>query len=292
MKKNNKKTQKNKSITFDKSMAKIYVFPIIYGILVLLAIFIKNITPIVIALFCITSLIDGLLNYSDKTRRVFICVLCSFNILLFILTFFILSNFFIILIYTHNSICSIYYVCYFFRYKTINPTSKRANLNPVTVLTMAIPFLYVISALVTYLNQGPLIIYTTYLTGVLTVIFAILSLTIYKRTFSVLVKKGFQRVLVVILSIICIFVYSFFTVTTINGNFPYNTYTNTYEIIDKKVSGGPKSIKRYEFYIIYNNEKIGVKVSKDLYIKKVIGETVSINYNEGFLSIPFLTSAE
>ena len=107
-----------------------------------------------------------------------------------------------------------------------------------------------------------------------------------------MLKKRYERIIAAVFGFAFIFFYSFVCVSTINTGFSSERHTATYEIVEKKIVGGGKSVKKNLLYITYNGKKIGLDVSIDLYKDKNVGERLEVYTCSGFLSLPYIESAE
>lgn len=250
-------------------------------------------TLFVLCFFYILALADGLMKYKDKKRRIFICFLTIGNALLFLLHSFIPINLIVAFI-VYNTILDFYYIFYYFIYRTKYHTGEKADLTAYTTIAMVLPWLiYFGSQLIfTPLDEAPLFLYSLILTGGLVAIFTILSLTVFKDTYVAFAEKVSMRVLAFVGIVVLLFFYSFFITSAINTGFPSEQYTASYEIVDKKIHSGRRNSKTYYLYIMFNEKKVSIKVSSELYKEKEIGEDLSVDYFSGFLDIPYLVSGE
>lgn len=250
--------------------------------------------PFFFTTYFIVAFIEGLRVYSDKKRKVFNSLVCVGNSIIFLIMRFVVSDIAIFLILTVNTVLPVYYLCYFVRYNTKHPTGHKADLKLPTILAIILPWLCILINLTRYvhLDEGALFIVVLISWAALAVVFAILSLTVFKQSYLVLIKKRCERILVVFFGLTLIFFYSFVCVSTINTGFSSERHSATYEIVEKKIVGGAKSIRRNFLYIMYNGKKIGVDVSIDLYKDKNVGEQLEVYTYSGFLSLPYIESAE
>ncbi len=250
-------------------------------------------TLFVLCFFYILALVDGLMKYKDKKRRIFICFVTIGNALIVLLRSFIDINVIIAFI-VYNTILDLYYIFYCFLYKTQYPTGKKADFTAYTTIAMLLPWmlcLFILS-IVTYLDETLLFLYSLILTGGLVAIFTVLSLTVFKETYITFTKKVSMRVLAFAGIVILLFFYSFVVTNAINIGFPSGQYTASYKIVDKKIYSGSRSGTTYNLYIMFNEKKVPIEVSSDLYEEKEIGENLAVDYCSGFLNIPYLVSGE
>lgn len=250
--------------------------------------------PLFFTTYFIVALIEGLKVYSDKKRKVFNSLVCAGNAVIFLMMRFVVSDIVTFLILAVNTVLPIYYLCYFVRYNTKHPTGYKADLESPTIIAMILPWFYVLMSLTGYvhLDDGALFIVILICWAVLAVAFAVLSLTVFKQSYLVLIKKRYERIIAVVFGLALIFFYSFVCVSTINTGFSSERHTATYEIVEKKIVGGGKSVKKNLLYITYNGKKIGLDVSIDLYKDKNVGERLEVYTCSGFLSLPYIESAE
>lgn len=254
----------------------------------------KFTVPFFFTVYFIVALIEGLRAYSDKKRKVFNTLVCVGNAVIFLMMRFVVSDIVTFLILAVNTVLPIYYLCYFVKYNTKHPTGYKADLESPTIIAIILPWFYVLMSLSGYvhLDDGALFVVILICWAVLAVVFAVLSLTVFKQSYLVLIKKRYERIIAVVFGLAFIFFYSFVCVTTINTGFSSERHTATYEIVEKKIVGGGKSIKKNLLYITYNGKKIGLDVSIDVYKDKNVGERLEVYTNSGFLSLPYIVSAE
>ena len=251
--------------------------------------------PFFFTTYFIVALIEGLKTYSDKKRKIFNTIVCVGNAVIFLMMRFVVSDIVTFLILAVNTVLPIYYLCYFIRYRTKYSKGFKADLEWSTVIAMILPWFYVLMSLSGYvhLDEGALFLVILICWAVLAVVFAVLSLTVFKQSYLVLIKKRYERIIAVVFGLAFIFFYSFVCVTTINTGFASERHTATYEIVEKKsTNGGNKSVKKNLLYITYNGKKIGLDVSIDLYKDKNVGERLEVYTYSGFLSLPYIVSAE
>jgi hypothetical protein len=159
---------------------------------------------------------------------------------------------------------------------------------------MLLPWFYVLIKLSIYvhLDEGALVVYALICWGILSTVFTVLSLTVFKQSYIVLLKKLHERIFVVVFATVLIFVYSFVCISTINTGFTSERHSATYQIVEKEFRGGGKAPKKHLLYIIYNDKKIGIDVSIDVYKEKSVGESLDVYSYSGFLSVSYIASAE
>jgi len=116
------------------------------------------------------------------------------------------------------------------------------------------------------------------------------SATFGAENMGYLVSMGIAQELFV--ALIFIFIYSYVTVSTINNDFSSERHTFQVEIVDKKFHTSPRGLDHHSLYVILSDKKICINVPKTTYRNKEIGQMLTIYYYEGFLSVPYIRSAE
>lgn len=247
----------------------------------------------VMVAFFITALVDGCLYYTDKKRKILTGFICIGNALWFILLRLIPKDFTTAFSLLLNTGILVYFISFYFLHKTNYPESQNADLKHSTVFAMLMPWLMLLMMVEDNycLDEGLLFTYVAIFAGIIAVIFAILSLTVFRKTYAMMATKWWIKLLVVLGAIMFIFFYSFIAVSCVNAGFSSQRQEATYEIIDKRVSASARSTE-YSITIIYNEKEIDVSVSYDVYNSKEKGDMVIIYTYKGFLSIPYLASAE
>ena len=250
--------------------------------------------PFFFCAYFIIALIEGLKRYSDKRRKIFLSIVCIGNVAIFLTMRFVVSDVTTFLIMAVNTTLTVYYLCYFVWYNTKHPNSFKADLRASTIIAMLLPWLYVLIKLSMYvhLDEGTLFIYVLICWGILSTVFTVLSLTVFKQSYIVLLKKLHERIIVVVFAVALIFFYSFVCISTINTGFASERHSAAYQVVEKKITGGGKAPKKNLLYIIYNDKKIGIDVSIDVYKEKSVGESLDVYSYSGFLSVPYIASAE
>ncbi len=250
-------------------------------------------TLFVLCFFYILALADGLMQYKDKKRKIFICFVTIGNALLFLSRSFIPMNV-IIAFMVYNTILDLCYIFYYFIYRTQYYDGTKADLTAYTTIAMLFPWLICLSSLYifTHLDETLLILNSLILTGGLVAVFAVLSLTVFKDTYIAFTEKVSMRVLAFVGIVFLLFVYSFLLTSVVNTAFPSEQYTVSYEIVDKKIHSGAKTLTTYNLYIMFNGKKVAIDVSSELYKDKEIGQDIFVDYCSGFLNIPYLVSGE
>ena len=245
------------------------------------------------AVFYLTVLINGLIMYPDKRRKILSCLITIGNGFVFLLRLFIPGNIMLFSLFIYNTLLTLYFILYYFVYKTKYPNGNMANLNKYSVFAMIFPVYLCVIWLTTNttLNDARFFTYFVIIAVILSAVFLILSLTVYRRTYLVLTQKIATRVCSVICAILFIFLYSFLLTSAINVGLPSEKHTATYEIVDKQIHSSDSSTD-YTLYIIFDGNKIDIDVSSDLYHEKEIGDALIVDYYSGALNIPYLTSGE
>ena len=249
--------------------------------------------PFFAVVLFILVLIDGLLTFSDKKRKLFICGFCIGNILIFSSMPFVIKDITTFLMLTINIVIPLIYAVYSLRYKTKFTKGKKANLNAPTITSLCLICIHSVGYGIynNHINEDLLFLHTAYLSVGLLFCFTILSLTVFKQAYLVFAKKTSKKILIVLCAVFFTFAGSFVVTNMVNTGFSSERHTNTFEIIDKS-SYGSRGTRHYVIYIIYNGEKINVPVSTQTFINKEIGQTLIVHTYSGFLSIPYITSGE
>ena len=305
MKEKNIKKKKEKK-TRDKRQR---IFNIIYAVLTLFLIVVAIIdktsnhnpsTEILFALLIFSLLeislilmfINNIVLFKNKKKRILSFLAFIGNGIIYSLSIFIDYNLVSLIFFIYNTIFISYLLIDFLLHKTKHPTSKFFDKKLIYVVLIISVMLLSNYFDHTYLDANIILLYALIPMGVVMAIFAILSFTLFKKTYEVLAKKIGYKILISIMALILSFGYGMIFIDVANTSIKTNPEIMECVIVDKNVRSGYRQITRYELYVLINNKKITINVSSDVYKSKEIDDTLTVNYYKGGLNLAFYESGE
>lgn len=242
---------------------------------------------------CLTLvLIGGLVGYTEKKRTVFTLFFCIANTVLLLFMPLINTGAFLLGELVVNSIVLIWLIYLSMYYKAHFPKGEKGKWQIPMLIAIAIPWLIMlfVSQSGSMFEETLFFIYIAVLTGVITIVFVLLYLTVLGKEFSVLAKTVSKKLVIILFTLCCSFLYSGLVVLTVNEGIPSERQMFTSQIVDKHV-GGRYGTSSY-FSVIHNGKRISIGVPPYVYNDKEIGNSVSFYIYEGFLSIPYVVYAK
>ncbi len=240
----------------------------------------------------ILMFICAFICYSSTKIRI-ISIFCFLgNALTLFLIPFISSDIVIIINFVYNTILGVYVLIDYTLYKTKFPTGTIYNKDFLFVLGFALLLPLVRAIKHKYLQDEAPFLYGLIVTGVLLVVFTILSFTIFKETYKKFAKGVWKKICVAILALFIFTSYGMAFIDIANTSLASASKQIECVILDKRVTSGYRQITDYKLYIELENKKVWISVSSDTYSSKSINDTLLLNYYNGNLNLPYYESAE
>lgn len=259
--------------------------------------YIKNLiffvlTFLLLELFLILAFLKVCLFSKNKTKRLFAFLCFIVNGIILFFRVFIYFDLLILILFTYNSVLGVYLLFYYLLYKTKKPYGKLLDRSFMIVIGFILIFAMINTFNHTYVNSSDLWIYGLIAMGVLFIIFIILSLTLFKKTYAKLAKNIWTKIGVVFIALVLSFGYGVTLIDVANTSIKSDPQKISCLIVDKDIEFGYRKITRYKLYVMINDKKITIDVSKDLYKTKEINDMLIINYYIGNLNLPYYENGE
>lgn len=240
----------------------------------------------------ILMFICAFICYSSTKIRI-ISILCFLgNAIMVLLTLLIASDIVIIINFVYNTILGVYVLIDYTLYKTKFPTGTIYNKDFLFVIGLALILPLTRTVRHNYLHDEAPFLYGLIVTGVLLVVFIILSLTVFRETYKKFAKGVWRKIGIAILALIIFMGYGISFIDIANTSLASASKQIECLILDKKVTFGYRQITDYTLCVELDNKKIWISVSSDTYASKSINDTLLLNYYNGNLNLPYYENAE
>ncbi len=247
---------------------------------------------VILEILFILMFVQNLIQTKNKKKIIlsFLCYIINAVISVFFWLF--KTDITYVILFAYNTILLIYLLIDFWLYKTKYKTAKFFDKKmPITICFIFIVF-FVNLISHSYLNDK-IFLYSLIPFGIIMIIFFILGFTIFRQIFQIFAKNVWTKIGVVIIALVLSYSYSLLFIDILNTSFNKNFVRQEYVIVDKRVSRSNRGMTtHYKLYIVVDEQKISIEVSKDTYYSKEINDTLLIKYNNGNLKLNYLESLE
>ena len=257
----------------------------------------KNVFSIIIFILLEIDLISWFIRILLITKNIKQRILAFFafvvNAILLLVCYLIrMSDISNLILFIYNTIFIGYYVVDYTLYKTKYKTGKIYNNAIIAPSLFVLIFILGNTFYHTYINGNGIFLYALIPMGIILIAFAILSLTLLKKTFKNRFKSVISKIGIVFMVMVCAYGFGIAFIDTTNCAIKKQVAQLECVVVRKHFSNQARGFDSYELYIMINDKEYKVNVSSDLFYDKEVNDTLKVNLYRGCFNLEYYESCE
>lgn len=230
--------------------------------------------------------------FKNRQKRLISYFAFVINALIFALRLVVDGQTMLLVAFVYNTVLLCCVLVKHLLHKTKHKTVKFFDKKIFIVIALALLLAMISGLYHTYVQQNIILLYALIPMAVILIAFAILSFTVFKKTYQQLAKSIWNKIAIVLAVLLVSFCYGMAAVDLANTSFAKNPQQIQCVVVDKKIQSGYRQITQYVLYVDLNDQRLSINVSSDTYNSKEIDDILLVNLFGGNLNLPYYECAE